>query len=490
MTSFIKSTSCAIIVDTGNTTPTANAGNNLILPISTAFKLVGSGNDVDGDNISFCWEQIDEDNAATTYPNPNSSNSNSVLVRSFLPTAENTRYFPNLSDLRFGVNATQWEKIPNVNRTANFRLTVRDNKPGGANNTHDDMQVAFNNSYGPFEITSQNTEDVLWESGKNETITWDVNNTNNLAGASNVNILLSTDGGLNYSTTLATNEPNNGSYTFTVPNISAPYCRILVEPTNNFFYAINSHDFAINYEVSTSCVQYSSNNNLGISITDNGKGFTESHVINIGPSTSVTDVKIGVDISHTYIGDLAIAVLNPSNTQVLLKSHKDCGGETDLICVFDDAALPYNCLNASTNKSFQSSNDLLNLFNGQNSSGNWTIQLGDFEPGDTGTLNSWFVEICQTSEIPLNVAPPARNTEFKLFPNPNSGEFTLQLFNPSVSDVYIDVFDIRGRLVYKNVFKGITDFDERITLKQVQSGLYILNVSFSAEQFTRKIIIK
>lgn len=489
ITSFIKSTSCAVITDTGNTTPTANAGNDLVLPVGTAFKLIGSGSDADGDNISFCWEQINEDNAATTYPNPNSSNSNSVLFRSFPPTAETTRHFPNLLDVRFGVNATQWEKVPNVNRTADFRLTVRDNKPGGANNTHDDMRVTFNNSYGPFEVISQNTESVLWESGKSETITWNVNNTNNLQGASNVNILLSTDGGLNYKTTLASNVSNNGRYTFTVPNIAAPYCRILIEPTNSYFYAINSHDFAINYEISTTCVRYNSNDNLGISITDNGKSFTESHTINIGASSTITDVNIGVDVSHTYIGDLAIAIRNPNNTQVLLKSHKDCSSETNMMSIYDDASIPYNCLNAASSTSFQSSNDLLAMFNGQSSSGNWTIQLGDFEPGDTGTLNSWFVEICQTTETPLDANPPERNTEFKLFPNPNDGTFSIKLFNPSVNNIHIDVFDIRGRLVFRDVYIGINDFDEDIILEQMQSGLYVLKVYFGTELFTRKIII-
>ncbi|WP_136482140.1 zinc-dependent metalloprotease [Cognatitamlana onchidii] len=491
ITNFIKGTSCAMITDTGNTTPTANAGNDLVLPVGTAFKLIGSGTDADGDNLTFCWEQMNEDNASTVYPNPESTNSNSVLFRSFPPKPENTRHFPNISDLRFGVNATQWEKVPNVNRTADFRLTVRDNKPGGGNNTHDNMRVTFNSNFGPFEVTSQNSQGIIWESGKTETITWAVNNTNNLSGASNVNILLSTDGGLSYTTTLATNIPNNGVYTFTVPNSPAPYCRIMIEPTDNYFYAINSQDFAIDYQVTTNCTRYSSADNLGISITDNGKAFTESHSINIGPNSNISDVNIGVNISHSYNGDLEIGVVNPSNTQVLLKYHEDCGEETNIVCIYDDDAIPYNCLEAANNKSFRSSNDLLALFNNQNASGNWTIQLGDFESGDVGTLNSWFVEICETAETPLSVVdPPTESNEFKLFPNPNKGTFTLQLFNPSGNPILIDVFDIRGRLVYKDVYQNITNFDKQIVLNPIQSGLYVMQVSYGAEKVIKKIVVK
>jgi subtilisin-like proprotein convertase family protein len=490
ITTYIKSTSCAVETNTGNTTPTVNAGNDLTLPIETAFKLVGTGSDADGDDITFCWEQFNEDNAATFYPNPNSSNSNSVLFRSYLPTNNNTRYFPNLSDLKFGVNTSQWEKIPNVNRTADFRLTVRDNKPGGANNTHDDMRVTFDNAYGPFEVTSQNTSGILWENGTNETITWEVNNTNTLPGASTVNILLSTDGGLTYNTTLASNIPNNGNTTITVPNTPSPYCRLLIEPTGHNFFAINSQDFAIDYDVSKTCTQYNSNPNLGIIITDNGKDFTQSHAINISESSTITDINIGVDITHAYIGDLAIAVLSPDNTQILLKSPKDCSDEEDIKVSFNDDAVFFNCQNASSNTAGKSLNDLLSNFNGENTSGNWTIKLGDYDVGDEGTLNAWFVEICKTIEIPLNIEVPENPNKISVFPNPNYGEFNIKFFNPSKSEVKIQVYDIRNRLIFQNVYQETANFNELLKLKQSNSGVYILKVYSNSKNFTKKIVIK
>lgn len=52
------------------------------------------------------------------------------------------------------------------------------------------------------------------------------------------------------------NTPNDGTQTVTIPNVFAPYCRILVEPTGNDYYAINTVDFAIGYSVSTICTNY------------------------------------------------------------------------------------------------------------------------------------------------------------------------------------------------------------------------------------------
>ncbi len=489
VTTVIKNTSCATETNTGNTSPTADAGADLTLPVGTAFKLVGTGADSDGDNITYCWEQINENNALTVYPNPNSGNDDAVLVRSFSPTTSPTRYIPNLSDLRFGVNANQWEKVPNVGRTVDFRLTVRDNKPGGANNKHDDMRVTFNPSFGPFQITSQNTNDISWSSGSTETITWDVNNTNTLPGASNVNILLSTDGGETYNE-IVSNIPNNGSYSLTVPNTPSPECRLMIEPTNNNFFAINSEDFAIDFNVTTTCTQYSSATNLGINITDNSGSFTQSHTINITDTATIEDINVGMNITHSYIGDLGITIESPNNTEVVLKTLNDCDSEEDIIAVFDDEAVSFNCFNASNNIAQKSLNDLLETLDGEGISGDWTIRLGDFQPGDTGTLNSWFIEVCQTTHSPLEITEFAFE-KVKIFPNPNNGEFTIKVDSMHArKDINIELFDVRGRRVYKQKFKETSRLDETINLGNIQSGMYILYLSDATRTYARRIAIE
>ncbi|MCB4807467.1 M12 family metallo-peptidase [Tamlana sp. 62-3] len=484
----IQGTSCATITNTGNTTPTANAGPDLILPIGTAFKLIGSSSDADGDAITYCWEQFNENNAATTLPNSNSTNSNSVLFRSFAPTTSSERYFPNLKDLKFGIEANKWEKVPNVNRTVDFRLTVRDNKPGGANNTHDDMVVTFSTSYGPFEITSQNTTGIVWTGGSTETITWNVNNTNSLTGASNVNILLSTDGGVTY-TEIANNIPNNGSYSITVPNTPSPYCRIMIEPTNNYFFAINTEDFAIDYSVGTTCSTYNSSSNLNLTITDNTGSFSQSSSIFIGDSGVIEDLNIGIDITHPYIGDLVIALTSPDGTTKLLKSFDDCSNEDDMLMVFNDNEQPLDCSDSASNKSYESIRSLLSSFNGENLNGNWTLSLGDFGNGDVGTLNSWYVEVCETTETQLDVED-FEIGDLKVYPNPNKGEFTVQLGNSESDFLNLKVVDVRGRVIYKNTLENRGYFKEIIQLKTAQTGVYFLSVDDGKNQSIKKLIVK
>ncbi|HKJ07138.1 MAG TPA: zinc-dependent metalloprotease family protein, partial [Flavobacteriaceae bacterium] len=57
----IGNSTCGNLVATTNNTPTANAGQNYTIPISTPFILKGEGNDVDADALTYCWEQIDNE---------------------------------------------------------------------------------------------------------------------------------------------------------------------------------------------------------------------------------------------------------------------------------------------------------------------------------------------------------------------------------------------------------------------------------------------
>ncbi|WP_299159801.1 reprolysin-like metallopeptidase [uncultured Tenacibaculum sp.] len=244
ITNYIKTTSCQTNTSTGNNVPTVNAGSNYTIPKGTAFVLTGSANDADAsDVLSYCWEQMDENNAATTYPSVTATAG--VAFRSFSPTANTSRYFPRLETIKAGNTSWQWEAVPNVARSLNFRLTVRDNRAGGATNNSDDMLVTVNGTAGPFVVNSLNTS-VTLTAGATETITWDVAGTTaNGVNAANVDILMSTDGGDTYPVTLASGVANDGSHDITVPNSVGSQNRIMVKGTNHIFFDISNANFTI-----------------------------------------------------------------------------------------------------------------------------------------------------------------------------------------------------------------------------------------------------
>ncbi|MFP4844648.1 immunoglobulin-like domain-containing protein [Winogradskyella sp. PE311] len=244
ITDYIKTTSCQTNTNTGNNVPVVDAGSNYTIPRGTAFVLEGSATDADsGDMLSYCWEQYDENNAATTNPNVNATSG--VAFRSFNPSTSTDRYFPRLSTIKTGATSWQWEAVPNVARNLNFRLTVRDNQAGGGTNNSDDMIVSVNGTAGPFIVNSPNTN-VTWNAGTTQSVTWNVaGTTGNGVNAANVDIFLSTDGGDTYPISLASGVPNDGSHDILVPNSQGNQNRIMVRGANNIFFDISNSNFTI-----------------------------------------------------------------------------------------------------------------------------------------------------------------------------------------------------------------------------------------------------
>ncbi|WP_299223709.1 immunoglobulin-like domain-containing protein [uncultured Psychroserpens sp.] len=244
VTDYIKTTSCQTNTNTGNAVPVVDAGSNYTIPRGTPFVLDGTATDADGgDVLTYCWEQIDENNASSTFPSVNASSG--VAFRSFNPSTDTKRYFPRLATIKTGATSWQWEAIPNVARNLNFRLTVRDNRAGGATNNSDDMRVTVNGTAGPFVVNSPNTN-VTLDAGTTQTVTWDVaGTTGNGINAANVDIFLSTDGGNTYPIILASGVTNDGSHDIIVPNNQGNQNRVMVKGSNNIFFDISNANFTI-----------------------------------------------------------------------------------------------------------------------------------------------------------------------------------------------------------------------------------------------------
>lgn len=99
-----------------------------------------------------------------------------------------------------------------------------------------------------------------------------------------------------------------------------------------------------------------------------------SSAIAIPQPGSAQGIKVSVDITHTYIGDLRVELVAPSGQRAIL--HDRLGGSQDnLIMTYDSA-----------------STAALTALIGQAVQGNWVLRVTDLAGRDVGKLNLWKLE--------------------------------------------------------------------------------------------------
>ena len=258
MISFIHDVGdCAAKEPTNNTPPDidadfCNLNDNYTIPVNTPFILRGQGTDADGDQITYVWEQYDEDgfNVKPTqgFIGIQAANSNvAPLFRSFPPsTTGNERYFPSRNIVMSGTNDF-FEVLPRRQRTLHFQLVARDNNPAGGGTSLEEIAVNVSSS-GPLSVTAPNGT-ASFSSGQMTNVTWNTGGSDN--ACSEVEIVLSVDGGLSFPYTLAQAvQYASGSASVVIPG-SAPNtedAKIMVRCSDNSciqFYNVSAGTFDI-----------------------------------------------------------------------------------------------------------------------------------------------------------------------------------------------------------------------------------------------------
>jgi subtilisin-like proprotein convertase family protein len=96
-----------------------------------------------------------------------------------------------------------------------------------------------------------------------------------------------------------------------------------------------------------------------------------------GESGLIKNIEVAVDITHSYIGDLAVTLISPGGTTISL--HQRRGGSQDnLIQTFT----------ATTTPALQALQD-------QPLQGDWRLRAADLAGLDVGKLNRWSVKIAK-----------------------------------------------------------------------------------------------
>jgi hypothetical protein len=221
------------LVPSGNHPPTVEAGAPFTIPRETPFRLVATGSDLDGDALTYCWEEIDKSPVQVGLSAPDDGSI--PLFRSFPPDPSPARTFPQWPDILSNTSSAG-EQLPSVGRTLRFRVTVRDNRSGCGGVDRDDTEITVHEPAGPFEVNTPTAADSCGLLP----VSWQVAGTK-LAPISTqfVNIRLSLDNGSTFPYLLAWHTPNDGSQLVALPSAFTFNGRILVEAVGNVFFAVS-----------------------------------------------------------------------------------------------------------------------------------------------------------------------------------------------------------------------------------------------------------
>lgn len=116
-----------------------------------------------------------------------------------------------------------------------------------------------------------------------------------------------------------------------------------------------------------------------------------SDVIEFDTDAVITSIRVSVDITHTYRGDLKVTLHAPTGQSILLHPARTGGGADNLVAQFEAADVP-----------------ALGTLAGRNIKGEWHLQVQDLLSEDTGVLNRWGIEAEVDERVLLEESPGTR----------------------------------------------------------------------------------
>jgi len=149
-------------------------------------------------------------------------------------------------------------------------------------------------------------------------------------------------------------------------------------------------------------------------------------------SGTLADVNVGLNISHTWVGDLKVTLTSPDSTSVVLidrpgnpNSTFGCSGDNIEAVMDDEGSGPAEnvCFINPAIAGTLIPTEALSTLQGESGAGSWSLLVEDSVAGDTGTLYDWSVDAtCSGSD-----EPRATFRVTKDFTDDNPGEVTVSI---------------------------------------------------------------
>ncbi|MEP0547962.1 MAG: proprotein convertase P-domain-containing protein [Rhodothermales bacterium] len=239
-------------------------------------------------------------------------------------------------------------------------------------------------------------------------------------------------------------------------------------------------------------------NETGVPIPDNQCPSFSTSEIEVTDTFEPINMEVGVNMQHTWRGDLIIELTSPAGTTVRLLER--VGGSADnLDALFSDSG-PSNAFGSGNHDPAAPFYDVegqtqganvgpLALFLGEDPQGTWTLGVCDGAGQDVGSVGQWALLFYTENQPPVAMEDAsAMAAAYRIdaaYPNPFAEESVVRFAVRDAQTVRAEVYDALGRRVqvlHDGPVAASAEQTLRIDGRGLAGGVYV--VRFAGETFT------
>jgi subtilisin-like proprotein convertase family protein len=200
---------------------------------------------------------------------------------------------------------------------------------------------------------------------------------------------------------------------------------------------------------------------------------------------TIGDMKVSLNLTHTYIQDMTISLVGPASigSPVVILFKEACGDNDNIACTLDDSGSAPACSGIPSVSGLTSPYQALNAFNNLPANGEWKLQISDPYNGDGGVVNSFSIDICYiNNSLGLETNSLSNVT---IYPNPTKDILNINI-PQAIGVSKLKLYDIQGREVLETITNNTT---EVLNIGNLQSGVYMLSIENEANKTIKKVIL-
>lgn len=200
---------------------------------------------------------------------------------------------------------------------------------------------------------------------------------------------------------------------------------------------------------------------------------------------TIGDMKVNLNLTHTYIQDMTISLVGPASigSPVVILFKEACGDNDNIACTLDDIGSAPACSGIPSVSGVIAPYQPLNTLNTLPANGEWTLRISDPYNGDGGVVNSFSIDICYiTNSLGLETNSLSNVT---VYPNPTKDVLYINI-PQAIGASKLKFYDIQGREVLETITNNTT---EVLNIGNLQSGVYMLSIENEANKTVKKVVL-